>query len=63
MILLETTHYLASMVALFFIYIIILYVTAMGWMLSEFLTPIGQLLGLCALIYTAIFIVSKIKGE
>jgi hypothetical protein len=60
---LEKNEYLAYMIGLFFIYVILWYITLNGWMPSSFLTPIGQLLGLCALIITAIFVVNQLRGE
>ena len=57
----ELNWYLASMVGLGFIYVILWYVTINNWMPSEYLTPIGAILGLCALVLTAIFFVSQIK--
>jgi hypothetical protein len=59
----EMNEYLAGMVGLFFIYAIIWYIISMGWVDSGFLDPIGKILGLCALVYTAIFVVNKIREE
>jgi hypothetical protein len=58
---LEINEYLASMAALFFIYIIIWYVTQNAWLPDAFLGPVGQVLGLLALILTAIFVISQIR--
>jgi hypothetical protein len=60
---LELTEYLASIVGLGFIYVILWYLTINNWMPSDFLGPIGAILGLCALVLTAIFVVSAIKGD
>lgn len=59
----ELNEYLASVIGLFFIYIILWYLTWINVMPSSFLTPIGQLLGLCWLVLTAIFVVSQLRGE
>lgn len=58
----ETNEYLASMAGLFFIFIVVWYLTSMNWIPGNLLTPIGQLLGLCAIVVTAIYVVSQIKG-
>lgn len=59
----ELNEYLASIVGLGFIYVILSYLTIINWMSSDFLGPIGAILGLCALVLTAIFVVSAIKGD
>lgn len=59
----ELREYIASIAALFFIYVILWYMTLNDWFPSSFLTPIGQLLVLCALVATAIFVVSQVRGE
>lgn len=51
------------MVGLFFIYATLWYLATENWMPSSYLAPIGSLIGLCALLYTGIFAVSKIKGD
>lgn len=57
----EINEYVASMAALFFIYIIVWYVTLNAWLPDAFLGPVGQIIGLLALILTAIFVVSQIR--
>ena len=60
---LNLNSYLASMIGLGFIYVILWYSTVNNWVPSDFLGPIGAILGLCALVLTAIFVVKAIRGE
>jgi hypothetical protein len=56
----ETSEYLAFMVGLGFIHVILWYLTLNNWMPSGYLGPIDTLLGLVALVLTAIFVVEAI---
>jgi len=59
----ETREYMTGIAGLFFIYVILWYLTLNNWMSSDYLAPIGQLLGLCALVLTAIYVVEQIRGD
>lgn len=58
---LELNEYLGMTVGLGFIHVILWYLTLNGWMPSSYLSPIDALLGLCALVLTAIFVVGAIR--
>lgn len=57
----ELNDYLAGMAGLLFIYVIIWYLTVNSWFPQLLLSPISAVLGLCALVLTAIFVVSWIR--
>lgn len=57
----EINDYLAGIAGIFFIYVIVWYTTINDWVPREFLTPVSQLLGLVAIVYTAIFVVDQLK--
>lgn len=59
----EPREFLAAIAGLVFIYVIIWYLTLNDWLPGSYLSPIGQILGLCALVVTGLFIVSQIRGE
>jgi len=57
----ETSEYLASIVGLGFFLIILWYIVSQGW-LPEWLFQLAPpLIGLIALVLTAIFVVEKIR--
>ncbi len=60
---LEIGDYLASMAGLFFIYIIIWYIILNQWLPTALLSPIGSVLGLAAIILTAIFVVDALRSS
>jgi hypothetical protein len=58
---LELNDYLAGMAGLLFIYIIVWYMVSNAWISGTLLNPISQLLGLAAILLSAIFVVEQIR--